>query len=114
MTVVVLLFYVHGKHLRSCQDGICSELSGFPLHSEIGGTFGLIPYFCILYPQCTAAYRGSHHFWGYKPNFWGKKPSAESKWNAELSVKKSYFIQNYRYIKVNFLVLENLLEISVV
>ena len=35
-----------------------------------GGTFGLIPYFCTLN---VAAYRTSHHFWGYKPNFGGKK-----------------------------------------
>ena len=54
--------------------------AGFPLHFEIGGTFGLISYF--LYPQCIAAYRGPHHFWGYKPNFGGKIPSAEGKWEC--------------------------------
>ena len=27
---------------------IPSSLPGFPQHSEIGGTFGLIPYFCTL------------------------------------------------------------------
>ena len=36
-------------------------ISGFPLHFEIGGTFGLIPY---LYPQCVTSCRGPHHFGG--------------------------------------------------
>ena len=31
VVVVVLLFYVHGKHLRSCRDGRASELN--PLHA---------------------------------------------------------------------------------
>ena len=39
-------------------------------------------YSLFLYPQCIAAYRGPHHFGGYKPKFGGKKPSA-SNWNAE-------------------------------
>ena len=30
-------------------DPVCMNLkSGFPLHFEIGGTFGRIPYFCTL------------------------------------------------------------------
>ena len=39
-------------------------------------------YSIFLYPQCIAAYREPHHFWGYKPNFGGKKPSAEGKWEC--------------------------------
>ena len=31
VAVVVLLFYVHGKHLRSCRDGRASKF--IPLHA---------------------------------------------------------------------------------
>ena len=53
---------------------------GLPLHFEIGGTFGLIPYFYTR--KCIAAYWGSQQFWGYRPNLGVKKPFAEGKWEC--------------------------------
>ena len=41
-------------HAAKC---IARCAAGFPPHFEIGGKFGLIPYFCTL-----NVYRGPHHF----------------------------------------------------
>ena len=40
-------FFFFSKFFSSSWQGLVHS-PGFPLHFEIGGTFGLIPYFCTL------------------------------------------------------------------
>ena len=61
------------KSIHKCRSyGPDKYGTGFPLHFEIGGTFGLIPYFCTLIS-----------FGGASQNLGGKKASVEGKWDAE-------------------------------
>ena len=41
------------------------------------------------YPQCIAAYRDSHQFWGYEANFGVKKISIEGKWEPCITMYTS-------------------------
>ena len=56
---------------------IFQQKTGLPLHFEIGGTFGLIPYFCTLDVQQHIG--DLIVFWGTSQISGGKKPSAEGK-----------------------------------